>query len=145
MFGKKKYDHKIYPDEIFLDSRNVSGFDVSHFEGRMEKPIGKKTFIYLAIFIIFFGLFFVSRIFFLQIFVGKDGIEERYDKLLRGLPGIKLTEKDSQGNPVSESVQVDPKNGDKITLTIDAKIHSYLYSTMETVIKEKGFEGGSAV
>ena len=221
MFRRKKYDHKIYPDEIFLDSRNVSGFDVSHFEGRMEKPIGKKTFIYLAIFIIFFGLFFVSRIFFLQIFrgeellarsnrnslkkelipslrgaiydrngiamswngelgreygevvgsghvlghigmptkeilennknissdeiVGKDGIEERYDKLLRGLPGIKLTEKDSQGNPVSESVQVDPKNGDKITLTIDVKIQSYLYSTMETVIKEKGFEGGSAV
>ncbi|MEK9161593.1 MAG: penicillin-binding transpeptidase domain-containing protein [Patescibacteria group bacterium] len=221
MFGRKKYDHKIYPDEIFLDSRNVSGFDTSHFEGRLEKPISKKIFVYLAIFMSLFGLFFISRIFFLQVFkgeeflarsngnnlkkesipslrgaiydrngiamswngeagreygevvgsghvlgyvgiptkeilkdnknissdeiVGKDGIEEWYDKFLRGVAGVKLTEKNSQGSVISESVQIDPKNGDKITLTIDSKIQSYLYLTMEKVIKDKGFEGGSAV
>src|SRR3989338_10699530 len=71
MFGRKKNDHKIYPDEIFLDSKNISGFDTSQFEGRLEKPISKKTFIYMGAFIGFFGLFFVSRIFFLQIFEGE--------------------------------------------------------------------------
>ena len=71
MFGRKKYDHKIYPDEIFLDSKNISGFDTSQFEGRLEKPIGKKTFIYMGALIGFLGLFFVSRIFFLQIFEGE--------------------------------------------------------------------------
>lgn len=221
MFWRKKYDHKIYPDEIFLDSKNISGFDTSHFEGRLEKPISKKTFVYLAIFMSLFGLFFVSRIFFLQIFqgeellarsnrnslkkefipslrgpiydrndiamswngesgreygevvgsghilgyvgmptkeiletnknissediVGKDGIEEWYDKFLRGSPGVKLTERDSQGNSISESVQTDPKNGEKLILTVDSKIQSYLYSTIETVVKDRDFEGGSAV
>ena len=221
MFRRKKYDHKIYPDEIFLDSRNISGFDTSHFEGRLERPISKKTFVYLVFFIGIFGLFFVSRIFFLQVFkgeellarsnrnslkkelmpslrgaiydrngvamswngengreygevvgsghilgytglptkeilesdknisseeiVGKDGIEEWYDKFLRGTHGINLIERDSQGNSVSESVQTDPKNGDKLTLNIDSKIQEYLFATMGSVIKDKGFEGGSAV
>lgn len=221
MFGRKKYDHKIYPDEIFLDSRNISGFDISHFEGRLERPINKKTFVFLSVFIGIFGLFFISRVFFLQVFhgeeflarsnrnslkkelvpslrgaiydrngiamswngetgreygdvvgsghilgyigmptkeilennknispdeiVGKDGIEDQYDKILRGFPGVRLTERDSQGNSISESVQINPKNGEKITLTIDSKIQSYLYSTMEQVIKDRDFEGGSTV
>ena len=221
MFRRKKYDHKIYPDEIFLDSKNISGFDTSQFEGRLEKPIGKKTFVYMGALIGFFGLFFVSRIFFLQIFqgekftarsernsfkkenitplrgaiydssgmplvwngeegrmyadlpglghilgytglpskedfkknpdtpsenmIGKDGIEGKYDEILRGILGVKLTERDSQGNPVSESVQVLPQNGQNLTLTIDSKVQSYLYTAMESVIKERNFEGGAAV
>ena len=221
MFGRKKYDHKIYPDEIFLDSKNISGFDTSQFEGRLEKPIGKKTFIYMGALIGFLGLFFVSRIFFLQIFegekftarsernsfkkeniiplrgaindineaplvwngeegrmyadipglghimgytglpskedfkkkpdipsenmVGKDGIEGKYDEILRGILGVKLTERDSQGNPVSESVQVLPQNGQNLTLTIDSKVQSYLYTAMESVARERNFEGGAAV
>ena len=155
----------------FFGFKKHFGFDTSQFEGRLEKPIGKKTFIYFGALIGFFGLFFVSRIFFLQIFegekftarsernslkkenitplrgavydsvgtalvwngedgrayadipglghilgytglpskedfrkkpdisleniVGKDGIEEKYDEILRGILGIKLTERDS--------------------------------------------------
>ena len=221
MFGRKKYDHKIYPDEIFLDSKNISGFDTSQFEGRLEKPIGKKTFIYMGALIGFLGLFFVSRIFFLQIFegekftarsernsfkkeniiplrgaindineaplvwngeegrtyadipglghimgytglpskedfkkkpdipsenmVGKDGIEEKYDEILRGILGVKLTERDSQGNAISESVQILPQNGQNLILTIDSKVQSYLYTAMESVAEERNFEGGAAV
>ena len=221
MFGRKKYDHKIYPDEIFLDSKNISGFDTSQFEGRLEKPIGKKTFIYMGGLIGFLGLFFISRIFFLQIFegekftarsernsfkkeniiplrgaiydnvgtvliwngeegrtyanipglghilgytglpskedfkkkpdipsenmVGKDGIEEKYDEILRGVLGVKLMERDSQGNAISESVQVLPQNGQNLTLTIDSKVQSYLYTAMESVARERNFEGGAAV
>src|SRR3990167_7029415 len=221
MFGRKKYDHKIYPDEIFLDSKNISGFDTSQFEGRLEKPIGKKTFVYMGTLIGFLGLFFVSRIFFLQIFegekftarsernsfkkeniiplrgaiydnngtalvwngeegrtyvdilglghvlgytglpskedfkkkpdissegiVGKDGIEGKYDEILRGILEGKLIERDSQGNPVSESVQVLPQNGQNLILTIDSKVQSSLYTAMESVARERNFEGGAAV
>ena len=42
--------------------------------------------------------------------IGKDGVEEKYEEVLRGISGIKLTERDSQGNPVSESVQVLPES-----------------------------------
>lgn len=221
MSKRKKYDHKIYPDEIFLDSKNISGFDTSQFEGRLEKPIGKKTFVYMGAFIGFFSLFFISRIFFLQIFegekfiarsernsfkkenitplrgiiydrnktvlvwngengrryadipglshilgytglpseedfkkrpdipseymVGKDGIEGKHDEVLRGIPGTKFTERDSQGNPISESVQVLPQNGQNLTLTIDSEVQSNLFTAMDSVAREKGFEGGAAV
>ena len=204
-----------------MDSKNISGFDTSQFEGRLEKPIGKKTFIYTGALIGFLGLFFVSRIFYLQVFegekftarsernsfkkenitplrgaiydragtvlvwngeegrmyadipglghilgytglpskedfkkkpdissenmVGKDGIEEKYEELLGGNSGIKLTERDSQGNTVSESVQFVPQNGQNLTLTIDSKVQSYLYAAMESVVKERDFEGGAAV
>jgi penicillin-binding protein 2 len=36
--------HIIDPDEIFLDSKNIPGFDKSQLEGRFEKPVSKKTF-----------------------------------------------------------------------------------------------------
>ena len=45
---KRKNDHEIAPDEIFLDSANPSKFDKAQFEGRLERPISRKTF---------FGLF----------------------------------------------------------------------------------------
>ena len=77
--------------------------------------------------------------------VGKDGIEEKYEELLGGNSGIKLTERDSQGNTVSESVQFVPQNGQNLTLTIDSKVQSYLYAAMESVVKERDFEGGAAV
>ena len=77
--------------------------------------------------------------------IGKDGLEKKYEKVLRGISGVKLTERDSQGNPVSESVQVVPQNGQNLTLTIDSKVQSYLYAAMESVVKERNFEGGAAV
>lgn len=46
MFKKrKKYKHfkHIDPDQIFLDDYNSPGFDVHRFEGRMEKPVSKKS------------------------------------------------------------------------------------------------------
>ena len=72
MFKRKKYDHKIYPDEIFLDSKNISGFDTSQFEGRLEKPIGKKTFIYVGALIGFLGLFLLPGYFIYKSLKGKN-------------------------------------------------------------------------
>ena len=77
--------------------------------------------------------------------IGKDGLEEKYEEFLKGISGIKLTERDSQGNPVSESVQIIPQNGQNLTLTIDSKVQSYLYTTIESVVRERNFEGGAAV
>ena len=36
-------DKEIYHDEIFIDSENIPQFDTQQFEGRLEKPISKKT------------------------------------------------------------------------------------------------------
>ncbi len=74
IFKKKKIDDVnffVEPDEIFLDSKNPQNFDRQQFEGRIEKPIPKRT-------ILFFGILFLisiallgSRIFYLQIQKGE--------------------------------------------------------------------------
>jgi penicillin-binding protein 2 len=72
MLKRRKKDPSIYPDEIFIDSRNIPGFDVQQMEGKIEKPISKKSF-YSAIFVFaVIVMFFSSRIFFLQAVYGED-------------------------------------------------------------------------
>ncbi len=39
---------EIDPDEIFLDSKNLPGFDVHQFEGRIERPVSIKTTLILS-------------------------------------------------------------------------------------------------
>ena len=45
---KARRDQEIAPDEIFLDALNVSVFDRAQFEGRLEKPLSRSTFISLG-------------------------------------------------------------------------------------------------
>lgn len=45
---KARLDPEIAPDEIFLDSSNAPSFDRARFEGRIEQPLSRGTFIALA-------------------------------------------------------------------------------------------------
>lgn len=69
---QKNWGREIDPDEIFIDATNLPQFDQSQFEGRLEKPISKRTVItcgalFALIFVIFFG-----KISMLQVVQGKD-------------------------------------------------------------------------
>jgi penicillin-binding protein 2 len=66
----KTWNREINPDEIFLDSKNLPQFDTQQFEGRIEKPITKRTVAVLGIFFLMFGGVFISRVWFLQIAEG---------------------------------------------------------------------------
>lgn len=57
----------VYPDEIFLDSQNLENFDRQQFEGRIEKPIPKKTMILLGVFFLLIVSIFGARLYYLQI------------------------------------------------------------------------------
>jgi penicillin-binding protein 2 len=59
------------PDEIFLDSKNFQNFDRQQFEGRIEKPIPKKTLFFLGIVFLLFAGIFGTRLIYLQIKNGK--------------------------------------------------------------------------
>lgn len=71
---QKKFQRKnssqggeIEPDEIFLDSSNLPEFNTHQFEGRLEKPISKRTFVVVGIFFILIGLVFTWKIWDLQV------------------------------------------------------------------------------
>ena len=72
MFRKRKKDPSIYPDEIFIDSKNIPGFDVQQMEGRIERPISKRSFFGAAFVFTTIGLFFASKILLLQVVSGEE-------------------------------------------------------------------------
>ncbi len=45
---KRRQDPEIAPDEIFLDASNTPDFDRNRFEGRIEQPLSRTTFVGLA-------------------------------------------------------------------------------------------------
>ena len=67
---KSNFNHEIAPDEIFLDSRNSPDFDTQQFEGRLERPIPKKTALILGGFFFLILLIFLGKTVFLQVLHG---------------------------------------------------------------------------
>lgn len=69
--GRSGRGVEIHPDEIFLDSSNLPQFNTDQFEGRIEKPIGKRTILALGISFLIIGVVFTERIWVLQIKEGE--------------------------------------------------------------------------
>lgn len=59
--NKKKYE-ALDPDEIFLDSSNLPDFDNDQFEGRIEKPISRRTIYILFVLFLFIGGGYLYRL-----------------------------------------------------------------------------------
>lgn len=66
----KYINRDIAPDEIFLDSKNLPEFNTQQFEGRLEKPIPKKSIFFLGLFFLFFSFLFIYQLGNLQIIKG---------------------------------------------------------------------------
>jgi len=223
MFNKKITNPEIYPDEIFLDSQNIPQFDIQQFEGRLEKPIAKKTFKSFYAFLGLLAIFFFVKIFFIQVIqgrvfaeraeknslkreiilppraiikdrngiklawseanqnlrsyidtsgfahilgylglpseedlkkeekilmdvmIGKDGLEKKYENILRGTRGVKLVEVDSQNNIVSESVKDLAVSADDLIIAIDSRIQAQFFKAMDSTARERGFQGGGGI
>ena len=67
----KRTNQEIAPDEIFLDSSNLPDYNTDQFEGRIEKPIGRKVFLTITIFFFILMAGFVGRAWFLQVKKGQ--------------------------------------------------------------------------
>ncbi len=65
--------------------------------------------------------------------IGKEGIEQQYESLLRGTNGKQLIEVDALGHPVRALGQTDPIPGQDITLTIDEKLQDVVYKATSGV------------
>lgn len=70
MNNRSNRNKDIEPDEIFLDSSNLSSLDTQQFEGWIEKPISKKVILLTFFFFVTIILLFSWKVWALQI---KDG------------------------------------------------------------------------
>src|SRR3989338_7240275 len=68
--SKRSRSGDIAPDEIFLDDRNIPGFDVQQFEGRIEAPIKRRAIFLASACFILIGLIFLGRAGMLQLVEG---------------------------------------------------------------------------
>ena len=67
---KKRRDHEITPDEIFLDARNLPDFNKHQLEGSIEQPISKRVFSIIGILFGLISLVFIIQLVTLQISKG---------------------------------------------------------------------------
>jgi penicillin-binding protein 2 len=221
---KRRYQD-INPEDIFLDSTNLPGFEEHALEGRIEKPMSHNTFlvfrsvvgIVLILLVIKLGMLSVvqgsemakisenNRLEETLIFANrgaildrngvelatnmvkddpagfagrqysslqglahvvgyikypqkdkagnyyeleykpKDGVELVYDSLLKGQNGLKLRETDVSGTVTSESVVEPPKDGQTLTLSLDAKVNQELHKAIAALARSSNFVGGAGV
>ncbi len=70
--NKKHNKIDIDPDEIFLDSKNLPNFNTQQFEGRLEKPIPKRSIFILGLVFIITASVFTLKLTNLQILKGES-------------------------------------------------------------------------
>jgi penicillin-binding protein 2 len=81
-FKKKTAGSEISPDEIFLDSQNLPEFDRDQFEGRLEKPIPKRSLAFVFGFFIFIALAIMTKLWFLEVKEGQAYAERSQNNTL---------------------------------------------------------------
>ena len=66
--------------------------------------------------------------------IGKAGIEQAFEKYLKGKDGVIKAETDSKGNVSSETVAEEPVSGNSISLTIDYRLQKTAEESLVSVI-----------
>ncbi|MCR4325861.1 MAG: penicillin-binding transpeptidase domain-containing protein [Patescibacteria group bacterium] len=74
-----------------------------------------------------------------------SGVELAFNDTLAGANGSTMVERDAHGNVEREDIVARPKNGEPLTLSIDADVQSKLYEVLFAHASEQGFDGGAAV
>lgn len=77
--------------------------------------------------------------------LGKLGLEEQYEDVLRGVNGKKQIEVDAFGNEKEIIAQENPKNGTHLVLTIDAELQSRAETILTNMLKATKKERGAVV
>ena len=73
MFGmgnRRRFTREIEPDEVLIDSSNLPEFDTDQFEGKLERPIGRRALITTVTIMASLMVLFVGRAWDLQFING---------------------------------------------------------------------------
>ena len=226
--GRKRHQ-EIDPDEILIDSKNVSEFDTDQFEGRIERPLSRRSLALAGAALAFLALMLLARagdlqvingtayakqarenqlenkvlfadrgliedrtgrllawndrsqaatstptdfaarvyaayrgvghalgyakapakdsagFYFRDTFEGIDGAEKAFDAVLRGENGVTLTETDARGRVVSQAAVQQPRQGQKVVLSLDAQVSQGLYDILATHARDARAQGAAGV
>jgi penicillin-binding protein 2 len=77
--------------------------------------------------------------------VGRDGLEKSYEKVLRKNPGKLQIEKDALGNEISKKIIQYPESGKSLVLWLDLKLQKKIEESLENTLKRVGSQKAVAV
>ncbi len=77
--------------------------------------------------------------------VGKAGLEQQYDQMLQGTPGITTLEVDSTGRAIRSVGNQPPQSGQSIVLSLDSDVQTIASSALQTAINLNHATSGAAV
>jgi len=77
--------------------------------------------------------------------IGQEGLEQSYEKILRGQPGEKLIEVDAQGRQKNLLSESEPKDGQGLVLAIDNELQKNLYEKLKETLERMGLKKAAAV
>ncbi len=85
-----------------------------------------------------------SRGFFFRTdYLGRSGVEEAFDSILKGTNGNKIVEVDALSDVVSEYAIDMPVSGGELHLSIDAELSEAMYNIISTSTEKAGFRSGA--
>ena len=76
--------------------------------------------------------------------VGRDGVELAFESWLHGTSGTRLTEKDENGNIISQEWKHEPEPGGNVILTLDTALQATLENKLAEYTAASGDEVGKA-
>jgi cell division protein FtsI (penicillin-binding protein 3) len=79
--------------------------------------------------------------------VGSAGVEQRYDRYLKGVPGLRITEVDGRRREVYErrGVDIKPQEGADVYLTIDQNLQHFVERALDRAMVEHSAKGAWAI
>lgn len=78
-------------------------------------------------------------------YIGKQGLEQSYEKYLRGVHGAHQVEVDSLGNMKKEIGLISPEAGSDLFLNIDAELQKNIFDRLENVLEKTETKTAAAV
>lgn len=84
-----------------------------------------------------------SGFYFRTEYLGRNGIEETYGPLLRGINGERLVEVNALGEVISENVVHPPVPGGELILSLDAELSEMMHLLIATTTIQNGFRSGA--
>ena len=78
-------------------------------------------------------------------YVGRDGLENYYEKVLRKNPGKIKIERDALGNILSEEIESLPESGKSLVLWLDSDLQKKVKEVLENKLDEIGSKKAAAV
>ena len=64
---KRRHYEDINPEDVFIDSENLPGFESSRFEGRLEKPMSHTLFVFMKAGLGIVALILISKLWILSV------------------------------------------------------------------------------